>query len=59
MDTLSVILLSFAINDDIYEMNCNAIDSLYRSERWKEGELDVVLVESCHLSHYQYDMWGG
>lgn len=43
---LSVIILSYAIDNDIYEMNCRCIDSLLNSEQWNDGELEILLLES-------------
>lgn len=43
---LSVIILSYAIDNDIYEMNCRCIDSLLKSEQWNDGELEILLLES-------------
>lgn len=54
MTKLSVIFLSYAVNDDIYKMNCNAIDSLLQSESWADGELEIILIESCKSSSYKY-----
>ena len=51
---LSVIILSYAIDDEIYRMNCRAIGSLYASETWDEG-LEVLLIESNRNSAYSYD----
>lgn len=54
MTKLSVIFLSYAVNDDVYKMNCNAINSLLQSESWNDGELEVLLMESCKSSNYEY-----
>lgn len=52
---LSVIILSYAINDDIYKMNCRCIDSLLGSESWKNNNLEILLFESNKLSKYEYN----
>lgn len=52
---LSVIILSYAIDEEVYRMNCRAIESLYASEKWNEGELEVLLMESNRESAYKYD----
>ena len=52
--TLSVIILSYAIDEEVYQMNCRAIDSLYASESWDDG-LEVLLIESNRESAYEYD----
>lgn len=54
MSSLSVIFLSYAINDSVYEMNCNAIDSLIQSENWANGQLQIILIESCKSNKYEY-----
>ena len=54
MPLLSVIILSYAVDDGVYQMNCNALDSLYDSEDWWQGELEVLLIESCKTSNYHY-----
>lgn len=51
---LSVVILSYAIDNDIYEMNCRCIDSLLKSEQWKEGELEILLLESNKNVTYSY-----
>lgn len=53
-DKLSVIILSYTIDDDIYQMNCRALHSLYDSENWTEDNLQVLLIESKKDSHYTY-----
>ena len=55
MQKLSVIILSYAIDDEIYQMNCRAIESLYASENWSDGELEVLLIESNRESNRRYD----
>ena len=52
-DKLSVIILSYAIDEDIYEMNCNALKSLIESEAWT-GDLQVLIIESKKESGYIY-----
>lgn len=51
---LSVILLSYAINDEVYSMNLECIESLFLSEKWEDGALEVVLMESRKDSPYVY-----
>lgn len=53
-DKLSVIILSYAIDDDIYEMNCRAVKSLIESETWNDENLQVLLIESKKDSTYTY-----
>jgi len=55
MTTLSVIILSYAIDDDIYKMNCKCIASLFDSEEWQDNQLQVVLIESSQHNAYTYD----
>lgn len=52
-DKLSVIILSYALDDDIYKMNCRALKSLFESENW-ENHLEVLLIESKKDSTYTY-----
>lgn len=52
---LSVIILSYAIDEEIYRINCRAIESLFASEDWSYGELEVLLMESNREATYQYD----
>lgn len=54
MPNLSVIILSYAIDNEIYQMNCRCIDSLLSSEQWKDGELDILLIESNKQVSYIY-----
>ena len=54
MNKLSVIFLSYAINDDVYKMNCDAIKSLVNSEKWEDDQLEVLVMESCKSSVYEY-----
>lgn len=53
-DKLSVIILSYAIDDDIYKMNCRALKSLIESETWTNDNLQVLLIESKKDSTYTY-----
>lgn len=53
-DKLSVIILSYALDNDIYEMNCRALKSLLESEAWTDDNLQVLLIESNKESSYQY-----
>lgn len=52
---LSVIILSYAIDEEVYRMNCRAIESLYASENWVDGEPEVLLIESNREARYTYD----
>ena len=54
MHKLSVIILSYAIDNDVYEMNCRCLDSLLASEEWGDGELEIVLMESSKENPYTY-----
>ena len=55
MQRLSVIILSYALDNEIYQMNCQCIDSLLASEQWDNGELDILLIESDKKNPYIYD----
>lgn len=55
MPKLSIIILSYAIDEEIYQMNCRAIDSLYASETWSDDEPEVLLIESNRSASYEYD----
>jgi len=55
MPKLSVIILSYALDDDVYQMNTRCLDSLFASEQWTDGELEVLLMESNRTATYQYD----
>lgn len=55
MPTLSVIILSYALDDEVYQMNTRCLDSLFASEQWRDGELEVLLMESNRNATYQYD----
>ena len=55
MHKLSAIILSNAIDDEVYQMNCRAIESLFASEQWGDGELEILLIESNHNSVYMYN----
>ena len=65
MRKLSVIILSYAVDDEIYQMNVRAIESLYASENWASdthstldsrlSTLEVLLMESNREAHYTYD----
>ncbi len=55
MQKLSVIILSYAIDEEVYRMNCRAIESLFASEEWADGELEVLLIESNRDAKYIYD----
>lgn len=51
---LSVIILSYALDDDIYNLNKQAIESLLASETWAAGCLQILLIESNKENPYQY-----
>lgn len=53
---LSVIILSYALDNDIYEMNCQCIESLLASESWADGELEILLIESNKQAKYNYSI---
>lgn len=55
MPKLSVIILSYAIDEEVYQMNCRAIDSLCASETWSDDEPEVLLIESNRSASYEYD----
>ena len=55
MPKLSVIILSYAIDEEVYQMNCRAIESLFSSENWNDGEPEVLLIESNREARYAYD----
>lgn len=55
MPKLSVIILSYAIDEEVYRMNCRAIVSLFASENWADEELEVLLIESNREASYVYD----
>lgn len=55
MPKLSVIILSYALDDEVYQMNTRCLDSLFASEQWNDGELEVLLIESNRNATYQYD----
>ena len=55
MPKLSVIILSYAIDEEIYQMNCRAIESLLASETWNDGKPEVLLMESNREARYEYD----
>lgn len=54
MISLSVIILSYAIDDDIYRMNCQCISSLLESDQWEEEKLEILLIESRKDNPYKY-----
>lgn len=53
-DKLSVIILSYALDDDIYHLNKQAIETLLSSEVWPSGSLQILLIESNKENSYQY-----
>lgn len=52
---LSVIILSYALDDEIYQMNRRCLASLFDSENWEDGQLQVLLIESDKQNPYTYD----
>ena len=54
MSKLSVIILSYALDNEIFEMNCCCLGSLRASEDWREGELQIVMMESNKENPYVY-----
>ncbi len=51
---LSVIILSYAIDEEVYRMNCRAIESLYASEEWElTNEGIVELANERKISNLQ------
>lgn len=54
MPKLSIVILSYAIDNEIYEMNCRCIDSLLSSEEWGRDELEILLIESNNEITYDY-----
>lgn len=54
-EKISVIILSYTLDDEIYQMNCRCIESLFDAEQWQEGQLQVILVESNKDNTYRYD----
>lgn len=55
LPALSVIILSYALDDEVFRMNCQCLTSLFDSEPWREGRLQVLLIESNKQNPYQYD----
>ena len=53
-DKLSVIILSYALDDDIYRMNCQTLESLMKSYEWAADNLQVLLFESNKENPYTY-----
>ena len=52
---ISTIILSYALDDEIYQMNCQCIESLLNSEQWEDGQLEILLIESNKQNPYSYD----
>lgn len=53
--SLSVIILSYALDDEVYQMNRHTLESLLASEQWSDDSLDIVLMESNKQNPYLYD----
>lgn len=54
MIKIGFVILSYTLDEEVYQMNCKCIDSLLKSEPWKEDELDILLIESNKHSNYSY-----
>ena len=52
---LSVVILSYTIDEDIHRMNIQCLDSLFLSEDWSNGQIEVLLIESNKNSKWSYD----
>lgn len=53
---LSTIILSNTLDDEIYTINRNCIQSLRDSENWDElGGIEIILIESNKEADYTYD----
>lgn len=48
---LSVIILSYAIDEEVYRMNCQAIESLFASEDWGGAN------EGINVSRMKVERW--
>lgn len=55
MKSLSIIILSYALDDEVYQMNRHTLESLLASEQWPDELLDIILLESNKQNPYQYD----
>ena len=55
MSLLSVVILTYTLDDDIHQMNIRCIESLLDSERWNNGQLDILLIESNKQNPYTYN----
>lgn len=56
MSLLSVVILSNAIDEEIYKMNAHCISSLFDSEDWDIiGGLEILLIESNNQNSFTYD----
>lgn len=55
MYKLSVIILSYAMDDEVYHINRHAIESLLASEPWQDDSLEILLIESNKENPYRYD----
>lgn len=53
MSTLSIIMLTNTVNEDIYRMTQNALDSLHQSIG--SADFNVVLVESNKEHNWDYN----
>lgn len=55
MNSLSVIILSYTLDESIYEMNVDCINSLLSSETWVDDSLNIYLIESNKSCTYEYN----
>ena len=52
---LSIIILSYAIDDEVFQMNRRCIESILDSEQWEGERLEILLIESNKHNSYSYD----
>ena len=53
---VSVVILSYSIDEVIYRMNLDCIQSLMQSEDWQSDELEIILIESNTCCDYEYPL---
>lgn len=53
--SLSVIVLSYTVDEEIYLVNVHCFESLFASENWGDGQLEILLLESNKNSSWTYD----
>lgn len=52
----SIVILSNTIDDEIFNINCNCINSLINSENWDAiGGLEILLIENNRKKFYNYN----